>query len=59
MTDTAEIHDLQEDIERTREHLGHTVDALKDKMHPKPVVPIGALAAVAGIVLAVWLWRRR
>ena len=62
MPESTSINDLQEDIDRTREELGDTVDALKKKMHPEPVVPIGVLGAAAAIIaagVAVWLWRRR
>jgi hypothetical protein len=62
--------DLERDIERTREHLGETVDALsakldvksraQDAIHEADTRKIGAGVAVAVVVVAaLLLWRRR
>jgi hypothetical protein len=63
--------DLESDIERTREHLGETVDALtakldvksraQDAIHEADTRKIGAGVAIAAVVVvgALLLWRRR
>lgn len=63
--------DLERDIERTREHLGETVDALGAKLDVKSraqdavrqadnrKIGAGVVLAAAVVVGAVLLWRRR
>ena len=65
------MSDLEQDIERTREHLGETVDALAAKLDVKARAQdavreadnrkLGAGFAIAAVVVvgALFLWRRR
>lgn len=63
----AGVQDIQSDIERTRQELGETVNALaaktdvagrvKGKFSDNP--PVGALIAAVGIAVIGLLWWRR
>ena len=59
----ADIPEIQADIERTRDQLGDTVDALSanldaKKAAVKPSLAVVASVAGASVVAIIW-WRRR
>lgn len=66
------IDEIEDDIRRTRERLGETVDELSDRLDvkrrakaklssasPSPAVGVGAALAVATVVVVIYFWRRR
>ncbi|OBI50930.1 DUF3618 domain-containing protein [Mycobacterium sp. E796] len=58
----ASIHELQADIEQTREQLGATVEAIAGKADRiRSAAPRLAIAAVLGVATIIGLawWRRR
>ncbi|OBJ48054.1 DUF3618 domain-containing protein [Mycobacterium sp. 1423905.2] len=67
----ASIDDIQADIERTRDQLGETVQALSDKVNvvdrardtarekAEAAKPLLAIAAGGLVIVAVVWWRRR